>query len=374
MDDRVAKLHYRLDGVDITVTIAPGSFCDVGRDAASRLRLDHDDVTASRRHAIIRADENGRCTLVPVSNTAATMRNGRPVSAEISLVDGDLIAIGKTLLRFETSVTITPPSTDQANGATVVMLKDRLVTVLVIDIRGYSVLAQEIGEAEIGKLLRRFNAEAGHILEGFEAYQPRYLGDAVMASWLHGSADDTAVIELADLGRVVSAYQALAAMAARINADIVLPRPLSIGGGINSGRAAFGNLGNAGKIDINTVGEAVNRAFRLESATRTHNADLVIGRASFDLLNGSFPYQEEFPIKKVDLKGYAEPQEAIILRGEEITRLSERLNGVIPWTSVPSDSTPPREPAIPTSSSAAPASTSSIFSLAKKIFRSRKSI
>lgn len=332
MDDRIAKLHYRLDGVDRTVAIAPGSFCDIGRDTASLLRLDQDDTTASRRHAIVRADENGRCTLVPVSSTAATMRNGRPVSAEIPLVDGDLIAIGKTLLRFETSVTLAAPSTGHANAATIVMLKDRLVTILVIDIRGYSVLAQEIGEAEIGKLLRRFNAEAGHILEGFGAYQPRYLGDAVMASWLHGSADETAVIEPADLGRAVSAYQALAAMAARINADMVLPRPLSIGGGINSGRAAFGNLGNAGKIDINTVGEAVNRAFRLEAATRTHDADLVIGRASFDLLNGGFAHREEFPIRKVDLKGYAEPQDAVILRGNEITRLSERLNGAIPWT------------------------------------------
>ncbi len=325
MEDRVARLYYRFDGADHAVALPPGSYCDIGRDAGSKLRIDPSDMTASRRHAIIRADKNGGCALLPVSKTTVTLRNGRPISGETVLVDGDRIGIGRTILRFDA-----PPATAGANagspvGETVVPLEDSLVTILVVDIRGYSVLAQEIGEAAIGKLMRRFNAEAGAILEGFGAFQPRYIGDAIMVPWHHGAANRVASIDLADLGRAVSAYIALSAMTNRINADMDLPRPLSIGGGINTGHAVVGNLGNAGKADFNTLGEAVNRAFRLEAATRTHDADLVIGRACLDFLGGPFPFRAEYPLSKVALKGYAMLQDAIVLKGDAVTRLAGQL-------------------------------------------------
>lgn len=213
-----------------------------------------------------------------------------------------------------------------AVGATIVMLEDNLVTILVIDIRGYSLLAQEIGKDELGKLMRRFNGEAGAILERFGASQPRYLGDAVMAPWHHGPASHANSIELADLGRAVSAYLALSAMAARINAEMVLPRPLAIGGGINTGYAVVGNLGNAGQIDFNTLGEAVNRAFRLEAATRTQDAALMIGSACLDFLRLPFPFRAAYPVTAVTVKGYATPQQAVVLQADEVHRLAALLS------------------------------------------------
>lgn len=325
MEDYVARIYYRIDGVDHHVAVPPGTFCDIGRGADNKLRIDPTDMTASRRHAIIRADKDGGCALLPVSTTTITLRNGRPVSSETRLVDGDRIGIGKTVLRFDAPPVLAARSGDSAEEVTTAVLVDSLVTILVVDIRNYSVLAQEIGEAEIGVLMRRFNAEAGTILEKLGAFQPRYLGDAIMVPWHHGAANRVASIELADLGRAVAAYLALAAMTERINADMVLPRPLSIGGGINTGHAVVGNLGNAGKADFNTLGEAVNRAFRLEAATRTNDADLIIGRACLDFLSGPFPFRADYPIAKVLLKGYKTPQDAIVLKGDAIQRLAERL-------------------------------------------------
>ena len=322
MEDYVARIYYRTDGVDHHVAVSPGTFCDIGRGADNKLRIDPTDMTASRRHAIIRADKDGGCALLPVSTTTMTLRNGRPVSSETRLVDGDRIGIGKTVLRFDAPPALAGRSGDITEEVTTAVLVDSLVTILVVDIRNYSVLAQEIGEAAIGTLMRRFNAEAGTILEKFGAFQPRYLGDAVMVPWHHGAANRVASIELADLGRAVAAYLALAAMTERINANMVLPRPLSIGGGINTGHAV---VGNAGKADFNTLGETVNRAFRLEAATRTNDADLIIGRACLDFLSGPFPFRADYPIAKVLLKGYATPQDAIVLKGKAIQRLAERL-------------------------------------------------
>ena len=327
MEDQVARLYYRLDGVDLAVEIPADSFCDIGRDAGSKLRIDPLDKTASRRHAIIRADKKGRCTLLPVSMTTVTLRNGRPIAAETRLVDGDRIGIGQMTLRFDAPPAFAGQAGDIVEEVTTAVLVDSLVTILVVDIRNYSILAQEVGEAAIGRLMRRFNAEAGAILEKFGAFQPRYLGDAVMVPWHHGAADRVATIDLADIGRAVAAYLALAAMTARINAEMDLPRPLSIGGGINTGHAVVGNLGNAGQADFNALGEAVNRAFRLEAATRMLDADLIIGRACLDFLSGPFPFRADYPVTTVTLKGYATPQYALVLKADDLPLLAEKLLG-----------------------------------------------
>tara|TARA_R100000322_G_scaffold69217_2_gene43609 strand:- start:553 stop:1059 length:507 start_codon:yes stop_codon:yes gene_type:complete len=53
--------------------------------------------------------------------------------------------------------------------------------------------------------------------------------------------------------------------------------PVKIGIGINTGYAIIGNMGSATRFDYTAIGDAVNLAARLESATKEVGHDILIG-------------------------------------------------------------------------------------------------
>ena len=77
---------------------------------------------------------------------------------------------------------------------------------------------------------------------------------------------------------------------------------IDIGIGINAGEAVLGNMGSDARFDYTAIGDAVNTAARLESATKEVGVDLLIGESTAQAVD--YELQSLKPIK---VKGKAKP-------------------------------------------------------------------
>lgn len=76
---------------------------------------------------------------------------------------------------------------------------------------------------------------------------------------------------------------------------------LRVGVGINSGPVVAGTIGGGGRLDFTVIGDTVNTASRVESATKTTGDDVLITEATFRLLHEADDDWSERP--EIDLKG-----------------------------------------------------------------------
>jgi len=64
-----------------------------------------------------------------------------------------------------------------------------------------------------------------------------------------------------------------------------LSHEIAIGVGVNTGEAVIGNMGSSTRFDYSAIGDAVNTAARLESATKEAGVDILIGENTAQSVN-----------------------------------------------------------------------------------------
>jgi adenylate cyclase len=305
VDNGRAYIDVVIGGEDRTFDLSEIASLSIGRSPQATVVIT-DDPNVSRKHALVQREASGEYYLSDLGSRNGTTRNGVPVTAPVPLADGDAFMIGSH--RFVFHQTLDRSSdTEDYQDPTNVLVVERMISILVLDIRNYTVLARELGEARISALMNKFFHEAGQLLKRRGSWAQKYIGDAVMAFWVHDdqrgtSREIVALFEsLADLERVVS----------DLSREFELSPPLKFGVGINSGLAVTGNMGSAGLADHTALGDAVNKAFRLETATKEVGLEILVGKATFDLLDLPPHARELFSAHRVLLKGYDQPEEAL---------------------------------------------------------------
>jgi adenylate cyclase len=232
-----------------------------------------------------------------------------------SLRNGDIIRMGGYEFVFvqEEEAAFAPlPSLTEEN--TTVLVSMRLLTVLVIDIRNFTGLTMELGESKTSEMMGSLFHAAGVVLTRNGSYAQKYIGDAVMAVWVHDS--DRPVQK--DLLSIFHALCGLAGIIGGLQAQFVLRAPVRFGAGVNSGVAALGNLGSAGLADHTAMGECVNKAFRLETASKELGVDVVVGRDTFGFLDAVPDIRGILEPATAHLKGYRSPEPVHVTSLERI--------------------------------------------------------
>ncbi|HEY9763560.1 MAG TPA: adenylate/guanylate cyclase domain-containing protein [Trichocoleus sp.] len=287
-----------------------GSNCwTIGRSDDNNFVLP--DRWISRNHAMLQCMETGEFYLIDLGSRNGSFVNGRRVSVPVTLHNGDLLTFGQTDLQFYCP---TPePTTLDTTGAvgmdsqeftaTATLHIRRLISVMVVDIRDFTVMTRQIDEKILSEAIGTWFRLAGEIIGQYGSWVDKYIGDAVMAVWIHGPKG----VDSDEMLKIVQAISALAKMTSTLHEQFPLPFPLRIGAGLNTGYAMVGNTGTGARPDYTALGDTVNAAFRFETSTKQLGLDLALGETTYQSLEALGASDQYFKRYTVQMKGYETP-------------------------------------------------------------------
>ncbi len=190
----------------------------------------------------------------------------------------------------------------------------RNVTVLFSDARDFTARSETLDAAGVVAFLNRLHTPATACVLAEGGTIDKYIGDGLMAFWnapLETPDHPTAACRaaLAILAAVAEVDRAMAAEAAVSGRPHL---PLRVGVGLNTGEVFVGNMGSAQRFDYSIVGDAVNVAARLETATKAFGAPILTTEATMRAARGL----RFVPLGGAALKGKAQEEPVFALHGE----------------------------------------------------------
>ena len=292
----------------------------VGRENRNDIVLK--DESISRRHAMIQRTGN-QFLLIDLGSRNGAFVNGSRVSVPAYLKDQDEITLGKQLFIFSqprgTGETVEAPDESSVSDSTHLLFALQQITVLVVDIRDFTGLSQQIDETALAQTIGSWIRRAGPILQKEGSWAQKYIGDAIMGIWVHekGRSDAETIC------KALRALSKLTDVTGRLQAEFQLPSPVEIGAGLNTDMASLGNLGSGDSADYTALGDGVNKAFRLESHAKKMKRDLLLGEETFAFIESAAGTL--FEKHAVQLKGYKEPLHAYATMYENLPKALELL-------------------------------------------------
>ena len=148
----------------------------------------------------------------------------------------------------------------------------KTLTLLNIDIRGFSVLVRDIGSEKTVALLNRFFSVMGEIVFRNHGIVDKYLGDGFLA--IFGAP----VSNTRDADNAIVAALEMKDALHGINDFFVreLGTSIDIGISVHTGEAVVGNIGFDMKMDYTVIGDSVNTVFRLQKLTKAYPNGILI--------------------------------------------------------------------------------------------------
>lgn len=250
------------------------SVTSLGRDASSDVCLW--DKQVSRNHAMIRQLSNDTYYIVDMGSTNGTFLNGSRITLPQKLEDGDQVRIGDTIITFSHEVDFVESNTAQFDGATDLALKPQIsdITVLVSDLRSFTPLVEKIPLNKLCDVMGEWFRQVSILVNANDGRVDKFIGDCVLARW---DADMKAEESVNKALKLAIELNELTESMNQKHVD--LPAPLKIGVGINTGTAVV-DFGQESTV----LGDTVNVAFRLESASKEVGKPIVISKSSYRYL------------------------------------------------------------------------------------------
>ncbi|MBI4574333.1 MAG: tetratricopeptide repeat protein [candidate division NC10 bacterium] len=174
----------------------------------------------------------------------------------------------------------------------------RPVTVLFADLSGFTALSERLDPEEVRALQDELFQDMASVIERYEGFVEKFVGDAVMAVFGAPVAHED------DPERAIRAAIAMHERMAALNGrwEHRVGRPLALHIGINTGPVVAGNLGAAGGAAYAITGDTVNIASRLHTAAEP--GQTLVSRGTYNLTQHAFAFE---PLGELVVKGKADP-------------------------------------------------------------------
>jgi len=189
------------------------------------------------------------------------------------------------------------------------------LSILFSDIRGFTTISEGLDAAELTGLINDYLTPMSEVILENRGTIDKYIGDAIMAFW-NAPLNDPQHAEhscRAALG-MLTALKTFNEEDAKRAATGGRPHiPIRIGIGINTGPCSVGNMGSMQRFDYSVLGDAVNLAARLESATKEYGVEIIIGENTQALV----PKLATMELDLVKVKGKTEASRIFGLFGDE---------------------------------------------------------
>jgi adenylate cyclase len=157
-------------------------------------------------------------------------------------------------------------------GSDVSQGKEQEVAVLFADLRGFTSMAERRLPYDVVFLLNQYFRMVGEAIVAAGGHVDKFIGDGVMAVFGLKGRPDLAAAQALDAARRMAL--ALEIFNAQHHAE--LKSPFRIGIGIHFGPAIVGEMGFPPALSLTAIGDTVNTASRLESATKEENCQLLV--------------------------------------------------------------------------------------------------
>lgn len=158
------------------------------------------------------------------------------------------------------------------------------VSILFMDIVGFTSIAEELEPSEVGNFLNKFFSEMTKIVFEYEGTLDKYIGDAIMAIF-------GAPFPQSDHAwRAVRVGLEMIKKTKELTKKGILGRDVNIRIGINSGKVVVGDFGSPMRMEYTCIGDAVNVASRIESSV-AEPGKVVIGESTYSMVKDKFDFK-----------------------------------------------------------------------------------
>lgn len=157
----------------------------------------------------------------------------------------------------------------EAGGAPALGGEQRTVTIMFVDLEGFTTIAEGLAPGDAAALLNRCFERLGEIIEIHNGHIDKFIGDGLIA--IFGAP-------VPDPDHASNAVLAATAMLRALEEDPIEASAgrLRIRIGVNTGSVLIGNIGSRRRFNYTVIGDAVNLAARLESLNKAYGTRLLL--------------------------------------------------------------------------------------------------
>lgn len=186
---------------------------------------------------------------------------------------------------------------------------NREITVLFMDVRGFTSLSEQLSPQDTIRFLNIVHGALSVPVVELDGTLDKYIGDSLMAFW-------NAPLDVGDhAAKAAEAALRMRAAIQRLNGEGAFGLPVGqevrIGIGLHTGLACVGNVGTQSRLNYSAVGDTVNTASRIEAACKDFATDILVSGATARLIPGF----RTRPAGEVQLRGKSHADQVFFLEG-----------------------------------------------------------